>query len=127
SFIGQYKGTSSVTCLTSVFLRVFPWKILFIMYLTFLKYHVPMKRFVTGILIMLISASVSMAQTPDKKKTADKKDKTEQTTAANKPVKKDGTPDKRYKVNKTDIKGPVKKDGSPDMRYKSNKDGAKKS
>jgi hypothetical protein len=97
------------------------------MYLTFLKYQVPMKRLLNGILIMLISASVSMAQTPAKKKSADKKDKTEQTTAADKPVKKDGTPDKRYKVNKTTAKGPIKKDGTPDMRYKSNKDGAKKS
>lgn len=86
-----------------------------------------MKRFVAGILIMLISASVSMAQTPAKKKSADKKNKTEQTTAANKPLKKDGTPDKRYNVNKTGIKGPVKKDGTPDMRYKSNKDKDKKS
>lgn len=31
-------------------------------------------------------------------------------------VKKDGTPDKRYKANKT-----LKKDGTPDMRYKENK------
>lgn len=84
-----------------------------------------MKRFLTGILIMLISASVSMAQNPASTKPA-KKDKTEKTTAANAPLKKDGTPDKRYKVNKTDIKGPVKKDGTPDMRYKSNKDTDKK-
>jgi hypothetical protein len=96
------------------------------MYLTFLKYHVPMKRFLTGILIMLISASVSMAQAPATGKASAKKDKTEKITASGKPLKRDGTPDKRYKVNKTDIKGPVKKDGSPDMRYKSNKDAAKK-
>lgn len=31
-------------------------------------------------------------------------------------VKKDGTPDKRYKENKT-----LKKDGTPDKRYKENK------
>lgn len=31
-------------------------------------------------------------------------------------LKKDGTPDKRYKESKT-----LKKDGSPDMRYKKNK------
>lgn len=31
-------------------------------------------------------------------------------------VKKDGTPDKRYKENKH-----VKKDGTPDKRYKENK------
>lgn len=40
-------------------------------------------------------------------------------------LKKDGTPDKRFKENKTSVThavaGPKKKDGSPDMRYKSNK------
>jgi hypothetical protein len=37
------------------------------------------------------------------------------------PVKKDGTPDKRYKANKKAPVGPVKKDGTPDKRYKANK------
>lgn len=32
-------------------------------------------------------------------------------------LKKDGTPDKRYKENKQHLK----KDGTPDMRYKENK------
>ncbi len=32
------------------------------------------------------------------------------------PVKKDGTPDKRFKANKK-----LKKDGTPDKRYKENK------
>jgi hypothetical protein len=38
-------------------------------------------------------------------------------------LKKDGTPDKRFKDNKTTAKttGPLKKDGTPDMRYKENK------
>jgi hypothetical protein len=38
-------------------------------------------------------------------------------------LKKDGTPDKRFKDNKTTVKttGPLKKDGTPDMRYKDNK------
>jgi hypothetical protein len=38
-------------------------------------------------------------------------------------MKKDGTPDKRFKENKTKAKaaGPLKKDGTPDMRYKDNK------
>lgn len=42
------------------------------------------------------------------------------------PLKKDGTPDKRFKENKETPKpaGPVKKDGTPDMRYKSNKEAA---
>jgi DNA topoisomerase IA len=39
-------------------------------------------------------------------------------------VKKNGTPDMRYKANKkakTDTVGPLKKNGTPDLRYKSNK------
>ena len=45
-------------------------------------------------------------------------------------LKKDGTPDKRYKENKeakTEAKpaGPLKKDGTPDMRHKANKEAAK--
>ncbi|MEP6584661.1 MAG: hypothetical protein ABJA90_10355 [Ginsengibacter sp.] len=40
-------------------------------------------------------------------------------------LKKDGTPDKRFKENKvtattTKIAGPIKKDGTADMRYKKN-------
>jgi hypothetical protein len=35
-------------------------------------------------------------------------------------LKKDGTPDKRFKENKA-AKGPLKKDGTPDMRYSANK------
>lgn len=42
------------------------------------------------------------------------------TNTAN-PLKKDGTPDKRFKTNSADTKGPVKKDGTPDMRCKTNK------
>ena len=34
-------------------------------------------------------------------------------------LKKDGTPDKRFKENKKP-KGPVTKSGKPDMRYKAN-------
>ncbi len=41
-------------------------------------------------------------------------------------LKKDGTPDKRFKANETKpAAGPLKKDGSPDMRYKANKDKGK--
>ena len=36
-------------------------------------------------------------------------------------MKKDGTPDKRFKANKAP-KGPVKKDGTPDKRFKENKE-----
>jgi hypothetical protein len=50
-----------------------------------------------------------------------KKEKTEATvvkkeTKVTAPVKKDGTPDKRYTANKQ-----LKKDGTPDKRYKQNK------
>jgi hypothetical protein len=45
-------------------------------------------------------------------------------------VKKDGTPDMRYKQNKDAAKpapkGPTKKDGTPDMRFKENKKVEKK-
>lgn len=47
------------------------------------------------------------------------------TTTTAGPVKKDGTPDKRFKANKTapaaTPAGPVKKDGTPDKRFKANK------
>jgi hypothetical protein len=47
------------------------------------------------------------------------------TTTAASPIKKDGTPDKRFKSNAatTPAAGPVKKDGTPDKRYKANKKG----
>lgn len=41
-------------------------------------------------------------------------------------LKKDGTPDKRYKATVTPA-GPLKKDGTSDMRYKANKKGKGKS
>lgn len=46
---------------------------------------------------------------------------TKTTTTAK--VKKDGTPDMRFKENKEAkvVAGPKKKDGTPDMRYKENK------
>ena len=43
--------------------------------------------------------------------------KTNTTTA----LKKDGTPDKRYKSYSVNVAGPLKKEGTPDMRYKVNK------
>ncbi len=38
-------------------------------------------------------------------------------------LKKDGTPDKRFKENKKPA-GPLKKDGTPDMRHNANKKAA---
>ncbi len=43
----------------------------------------------------------------------------QQKPATTQHLKKDGTPDKRFKENKTP-KGPVTKSGKPDMRFKSN-------
>jgi hypothetical protein len=51
----------------------------------------------------------------------EKKEKAETKTVAAGPVKKDGTPDMRYKANKEKPAGPLKKNGTPDMRYKANK------
>jgi hypothetical protein len=45
-------------------------------------------------------------------------------TTGTAPLKKDGTPDKRYKnAAAAPAAGPVKKDGTPDKRYKANKKG----
>jgi len=70
-------------------------------------------------LCMLLVAQVSFAQTT-KTTTTKSTTKTEQPAKASKPsatpVKKDGTPDKRYKANKN-----LKKDGTPDKRFKENK------
>lgn len=80
-----------------------------------------MKKFLTGVLALLMGASIAFAQTPAAQQKQDKP-KTEVKQDAQK-LKKDGTPDKRYKENK-EIKtagGPKKKDGTPDKRFKENK------
>jgi hypothetical protein len=70
-------------------------------------------------------AETKMEAKSDKKADASKSDAkagAEKKTDANGTVlKKDGTPDKRYKA-KAEEKGPAKKDGTPDMRYKANKE-----
>jgi hypothetical protein len=84
-----------------------------------------MKKLITlaAAALFAFSSLITVAQT-DKK--ADQQ-KTKQETPAGKSgdakLKKDGTPDKRYKENKEPAKpaGPVKKDGTPDKRYKENK------
>lgn len=84
-----------------------------------------MKQLLTAILVLLLSASVTLAQTPAHTKAKSKTEKA--ATGTSGPVKKDGTPDKRFKANKTAAtQGPKKKDGTPDMRYKANKGTAKK-
>jgi hypothetical protein len=84
-----------------------------------------MKKFILALTAVICMASFSFAQ--DKKgktKGAVPSAKTVQpkkvTAAPAGPLKKDGTPDMRYKANKAKP-GPLKKDGTPDMRYKANK------
>lgn len=97
-----------------------------------------MKKLLLAALMMTAVSSFSFAQT---KKPVDKKAPATETTKKAAPVtastaapapakkdangtvlKKDGTPDKRYKSKKEHLK----KDGTPDKRYKENKE-AKKS
>ena len=70
-----------------------------------------MKKVLLIIALFLVGNGLLQAQTPQ----AGKKQKPPVTQTAG-PLKKDGTPDKRYKSNKA----PLKKDGTPDMRYKVN-------
>ena len=87
-----------------------------------------MKKFICIVLSMTMACSALFAQTADKKEkpAATKKEAAAPADKGGK-MKKDGTPDKRYKENKeTKAAGPMKKDGTPDMRYKANKDGAAK-
>ena len=62
------------------------------------------------------------AEAEKPKKAEAKPDAAKQKAATDKGVvlKKDGTPDKRYK-NSDAKTGPLKKDGTPDLRYKENK------
>ncbi len=101
-----------------------------------------MKKFLVTTLLMLGISGVMLAQTaPAKTNAPNKKDaKTKTATTSTPaakpattaptakpattggPVKKDGTPDMRFKENKNKpAAGPLKKDGTPDKRYKANK------
>jgi uncharacterized protein YxeA len=95
-----------------------------------------MKKILVAVTAMLCMASLSFAQV--KKAKAKPAVSTKPATpfvkpaAATKPLpatatstaklKKDGTPDMRFKENKK----PLKKDGTPDMRFKANKTTPKK-
>lgn len=84
-----------------------------------------MKKLLTFILALVMTATGVIAQ---QKATAQQQPATataQKKTANAKHLKKDGTPDKRYKENKK-ASAPKKKDGTPDMRYKENKEKAKK-
>jgi hypothetical protein len=69
-----------------------------------------MKRIVLIFSLLLALSGIGMAQTAPAK-----------TSTTTTHLKKDGTPDKRYKENKTPPPQHLKKDGTPDMRYKENK------
>ena len=69
-----------------------------------------MKKIALIFSFLLIFAGMGIAQTTPATKTTP-------TTH----VKKDGTPDKRFKENKKPPPQHIKKDGTPDMRYKENK------
>lgn len=73
-----------------------------------------MKKIV--LILSLITGIFSYAQHTNKiSKNQKNKTHTEQHHTPSQKLKKDGTPDKRYKENKK-----LKKDGTPDKRYKEN-------
>lgn len=74
-------------------------------------------------LMLVISLNAGAQQTKTAAKPADKKEVKAAPAPAKAtpgPVKKDGTPDKRYNANKK-----LKKDGTPDKRYNVNKETTK--
>ena len=66
--------------------------------------------------IALLGFTLTASAQDTKKPAKDAKPATE----AKAPMKKDGTPDKRFKKSK-EAKGSMKKDGTPDKRFKENK------
>jgi hypothetical protein len=68
------------------------------------------------------SSLIGIAQTDKKTETAKQEAPAKKTEGGQK-LKKDGTPDMRYKENKEAAKpaAHTKKDGTPDKRYKENK------
>ena len=89
-----------------------------------------MKKIICVLMSMLIMSSASFAQNQPAKPATKKANATapaaKQVAAKPAPtpkLKKDGTPDKRFKENKVAAKpaGPTKKDGTPDKRHKANK------
>ncbi len=72
------------------------------------------------VLMLVLSLNAGAQQTKTAAKPADKKEvkaTSSKPSEVKGPVKKDGTPDKRYKSNKK-----LKKDGTPDKRYNVNKE-----
>ena len=76
--------------------------------------------------MLTVSSFIGLSQTDKKaeqKKTEPKQETPAKTNEGGQKLKKDGTPDMRYKENKEAAKAAVhtKKDGTPDKRYKENK------
>ena len=86
-----------------------------------------MKKIILLVFSIFMLGNMVIAQDSKSKVSQKKVNKTPEQTAtpaAAGKLKKDGTPDKRYKENKKEEAapvGPTKKDGTPDKRYKENK------
>lgn len=86
-----------------------------------------MKKIFLLVFSIIMMGNMVMAQDSKTKTSQKKVNKTPEQSATAAPagkMKKDGTPDKRYKENKKEEAapaGPTKKDGTPDKRYKENK------
>lgn len=87
-----------------------------------------MKKIFLLVFSIIMMGNVVTAQNSKTKTSQKKVNKAPEQSATAAPagkMKKDGTPDKRYKENKKEEAatpvGPTKKDGSPDKRYKENK------
>jgi len=94
-----------------------------------LKIKNKMKKFLIAACMMFTLSGIVNAQAIKKAEQAPAKVVKMEKAAkpaptAEAPLKKDGTPDKRFKATKNvEPAGPVKKDGTPDKRYKANKKG----
>lgn len=79
-----------------------------------------MKKLLSVLSVVLLLGFTTAQKANPKTETATSKTEKNKTVATAKKegvkLKKDGTPDKRYKANKS-----LKKDGTPDKRYKENK------
>jgi hypothetical protein len=86
-----------------------------------------MKKLITlaAAALFAFSSLITVAQTDKKADPQKAKQEAPAEKSGDAKLKKDGTPDKRYKENKEPAKqtGPLKKDGTPDKRYKENKKG----
>ncbi|MGL2962421.1 hypothetical protein ACSVH2_01220 [Flavobacterium sp. RSB2_4_14] len=84
------------------------------------------KLFLVSFLSVFVWYSNAQEKKTEKPKTTtEKSSQTKKTTKSSVPLKKDGTPDKRYTSSKSQ-NVPLKKDGTPDKRYTASKEKTKK-